>query len=491
MADPLSRAKSAEETKNHVESPKIDLSKCVSHTSRSQPCELCPGCHISCQRMGNHADCKFNIKNKGSKYPKLIDYPTQVTDTVTVEGKEIKYKLGRLEFNPTKYRKIDIAKVIENMGEYKPWDIYELPNADDHLLEGVRKHVKAGTVKEFREQEVEAIASLAKEFKEAMVRRVEQGVWTDNTNPISVQGVVPKSFSVTTRDDQQISSVHTDTTIVLFASLTRSFKFRHSLYNSGLRNTTVEQFYRKSGQVNKYVVNDQPYLVVTVPPNQPGEATVSSEQIFRLLATTAQKLEKTEQNRTIIFHADLIYVYFKIKPKLALVAITLAMAHNSHLFKGVEVQASARLAKLVTKEVLNKLDKQILIGKILRRSYRNIRPILPSAEILSTAAFPRWADQHPLTIVHNDTLKTTTTPTEAAQEYKTALKHIAELYSFLSPILPSVAESQRTIEIYRQRGQEDSNAQDKDRNQLEKKEDDLEEEQEEDQEAHKEEANEE
>ena len=202
-----------------------------------------------------------------------------------------------------------------------------------------------------KKQELEAINNLAKEFKEAMVRRVGQGVWKHNTNPINELGVVPRGFSVNTRDNQLIAPEHSDTTVVLFASLTRSFKFRHSVYNAGLKNTSVEQFYRKACQVNRYVLNGQTHLVVTVPPNQPGETTVSSEQICRLLATTAQKLEKTEKDRKIVFDADLIWLYFKIEPKLALVAITLAMAHIKNLFKGFEVQASTRLTKLVTKDV--------------------------------------------------------------------------------------------------------------------------------------------
>ena len=103
---------------------------------------------------------------------------------------------------------------------------------------------------------------------------------------------------------------------------------------------------------------------------------------------------------------------------------------------------------------------ELRTGRILRRSYRNIRKLLPSSEILSMEAFPRWAGSHPLSIVHNETTKTTTTPNEAAQEYKTALKHIAELYTFLSPILPTVEEAERTIEIYRQEGQEAANNQD-------------------------------
>ena len=50
-------------------------------------------------------------------------------------------------------------------------------------------------------------------------------------------------------------------------------------------------------------------------------------QIFRLLAATAQKLEEEDKNRHIIIDADLIWLYFKLEPKLALTAITMALAH--------------------------------------------------------------------------------------------------------------------------------------------------------------------
>ena len=49
---------------------------------------------------------------------------------------------------------------------------------------------------------------------------------------------------------------------------------------------------------------------------------------------------------------------------------------------------------------------------------------------------------------------------EAAEEYKTALKHIAELYTFLGPVLPTVDETQRTIDMYRKEGQTIKNTQD-------------------------------
>ena len=46
-------------------------------------------------------------------------------------------------------------------------------------------------------------------------------------------------------------------------------------------------------------------------------------------------------------------------------------------------------------------------------------------------AFPQWMDQHPRSIVDNETTTTTITPDEAAEEYKTALGRIAELNTTL------------------------------------------------------------
>ena len=101
---------------------------------------------------------------------------------------------------------------------------------------------------------------------------------------------------------------------------------------------------------------------------------------------------------------------------------------------------------------------ELKTGKILRRSHRNITKLLPSDELLSMGAFPQWLDSHPRSIVDNETTTTTVTAHEAAEEYRTALGNIAELYSFLSPILPTVAETERTINVYRQEGQKESNS---------------------------------
>ena len=98
---------------------------------------------------------------------------------------------------------------------------------------------------------------------------------------------------------------------------------------------------------------------------------------------------------------------------------------------------------------------ELRTGKILRRSYRNLRVMVPTAKLLGTMAFPKWLDQHPLTIFHNDTIRTTANSvSEAAEDYKVALKHIAELYTFLAPVLPTVSESRRTIELYKREGEE-------------------------------------
>ena len=109
-----------------------------------------------------------------------------------------------------------------------------------------------------------------------------------------------------------------------------------------------------------------------MPPNQPGETTVSCEQIFRLLATTAKQLEETEENRHIIFDADLIWLYFKLEPQQALIAITLALAHIKDLFKSIMIQSSTRLIKILKKETSCILSKQLPIIVNKQRAF-NIR----------------------------------------------------------------------------------------------------------------------
>ena len=116
---------------------------------------------------------------------------------------------------------------------------------------------------------------------------------------------------------------------------------------------------------------------------------------------------------------------------------------------------------------------ELKTGKILRRSYRNIVELLPSDEILSMGAFPEWLDNHPRSIVDNDTTTTTVSSQEATEEYRTALANIAELYSFLAPVLPSVAETERTIDLYRKAGQEESNSKDETNNTMIMEEGDL------------------
>ena len=145
----------------------------------------------------------------------------------------------------------------------------------------------------------------------------------------------------------------------------------------------MEQFYRKAGQVSRYTVNNQPYVVVTVPPNQPGETTVSCEQVFRLLAATAQKLEEEDKKRHIIIDADLIWLYFKLEPKLALTAITMALAHAKEMFKSVEVQASTKLMKIVQKMESCVLSKQLPVIVNKQRTFNISIPLDDTGRVVN------------------------------------------------------------------------------------------------------------
>ena len=98
-------------------------------------------------------------------------------------------------------------------------------------------------------------------------------------------------------------------------------------------------------------------------------------QIFRLLAATAQKLEEEDKNRHIIIDADLIWLYFKLEPKLALTAITMALAHAKEMFKSVTVQASTKLMKTVQKMESNVLSKQLPVIVNKQRTFNISIPL--------------------------------------------------------------------------------------------------------------------
>ena len=80
-------------------------------------CRPCNGCNLACQRGGNHADCKFNIKNSGIMLPNIPRYTTPKVETIKVEGKEITYKPGRLEFDPSMYIEANIAAILEKLSK--------------------------------------------------------------------------------------------------------------------------------------------------------------------------------------------------------------------------------------------------------------------------------------------------------------------------------------------------------------------------------------
>ena len=94
-----------------------------------------------------------------------------------------------------------MVKIIENLSTLTPWNIEGMASADDHLLQGIRQQVKDDTIKEFGRKEIEAINQLIHDFGKPRVRRIGQGVWEKNTNPITKEGVLPKGFGLIEKDD--------------------------------------------------------------------------------------------------------------------------------------------------------------------------------------------------------------------------------------------------------------------------------------------------
>ena len=126
-------------------------------------------------------------------------------------------------------------------------------------------------------------------------------------------------------------------------------------------------------------------------------------------------------------------------PVMSVVILKLDLARSKIDKRATNICPFFVIAHCKTTRVTNLME--LISGKIVRRSYRNLKNMLPSPEFLSSMTFPMWLNQHPLTMVNNVTIWTVRPPNEEVDDYKKALKHIAELYTFLSPILPTVKES--------------------------------------------------
>jgi len=47
------------------------------------------------------------------------------------------YKTGTWNFNPKNHKELKVVKIIESLSDFEPWNIEEMANADDHLLQGM------------------------------------------------------------------------------------------------------------------------------------------------------------------------------------------------------------------------------------------------------------------------------------------------------------------------------------------------------------------
>ena len=83
----------------------------------------------------------------------------------------------------------------------------------------------------------------------------------------------------------------------------------------------------------------------------------------------------------------------------------------------------------------------LLTGLIKKRSYRNLLSVLASPELLSTLGLPQWLSSHPASLVERESRTTQVTPDKAIEEHRTLVKNLADIYTFLSPILPTVEET--------------------------------------------------
>ena len=89
----------------------------------------------------------------------------------------------------------------------------------------------------------------------------------------------------------------------------------------------------------------------------------------------------------------------------------------------------------------------LLEGVILKRSYRVIEKLMPSQEIFSTPNIMDWFHQHPLQLVSRFTNREDKQPELSNDQYTRVLENISKVYQLLKPVLPTVAETQKTIDV--------------------------------------------
>ena len=82
-------------------------------------------------------------------------------------------------------------------------------------------------------------------------------------------------------------------------------------------------------------------------------------------------------------------------------------------------------------------------------SYRNLISVLASPKLLSTTGLPQWLSSHPAAQVGKEGRTTQVTPDKAVEKHRALVKNLADIYTFLSPILPTVEDTTRKIECYR------------------------------------------
>ena len=72
---------------------------------------------------------------------------------------------------------------------------------------------------------------------------------------------------------------------------------------------------------------------------------------------------------------------------------------------------------------------------------------MPSQEIFSTPNIMDWFHQHPLQLVSRFTNREDKQPELSNDQYTRVLENISKVYQLLKPVLPTVAETQKTIDV--------------------------------------------
>ena len=179
---------------------------------------------------------------------------------------------------------------------------------------------------------------------------------------------------------------------------------------------------------------------------------------LRNMLNTANEHRKAQENRTEHYHDQIRQhkathgtIRDEEEIQKLFPVLSIIMLHNEKDRTKTSKMPSLHGPHLVVARVPDKRTIylfNLIEGHIYKRSFRSIQELLPSQELLSTPNILDWFHFHPLQIVGKLSDRETPTPELTENQYINVLKNLAKVYELLKPVLPSIEETQKIIELY-------------------------------------------